>query len=188
MTDKQEYDRLLSLCHRPFKWWEHEHNPQGHIYIKIQSTVQRLNSLGVPWNLIQGTPTMSLNSKKTSSGKDQYDVVVAVQLEIEGLGSRGASGGDTNFDPDNAVKSAGSYALRKAGSLFGINHYLMLHPKEESAFVNHMASADLTDIADVKKAVALVADINGMKPLEWLGTDAPTIDYMLARLGEDGRI
>lgn len=160
----QSYDALLAACHRPFKYWEHEFNPQGHIYIKIQSTVQRLNSLGVPWNLIQHPPVMGLNSQKTKTGKDQYDVICAVQLEIEGLGSRGASGGDTNFDPDNAVKSAGSYALRKAGSLFGISHYLMVNPKDNVALVNFLSNADLENITDLTKAVKLAAKIEGVEP------------------------
>lgn len=152
------YDELLEACHKPFRWDEHQFI-DGNIYVKIQHTVQRLNSLGVPWDLQQGDVHVELNSAKTKSGKDQYNAHCAVQLRIDTLGTRGAVGAATNFDLDTAVKSAHSYALRKAASLFGIAHYLMLRPVEETAFVNHMASADLGDVKALKRALSLVCAI-----------------------------
>lgn len=189
----QSYDELLKACHRPFKYYEHEFNQQKHIYVKIQNTVLRLNSLGVPWDFTVNSVSVVDNPAKTSTNKSQYDAVVSAQLHIEGLGNRGAVGADTNFDKDNAVKSAASYALRKAGSLFGISHYLMVSPKENSALVNFLNNADLTDLSDLKKAVAHVAGIDGMSALELLQKygvtkDNVTVDSLTRALTEMGRI
>lgn len=159
-----DYKALLEACHKPFAYYDHEFNPQGHIYIKIQSTVLRLNSLGVPWDWIVTSETIVDNPNKTRQGKDQYDAVVRGQLVIEGLGSRGANGAGTNFDKDNVVKAAGSYALRKAGSLFGISHYLMVRPQENSDLVKHLTGMDMTDLKELKKAVILMAQADGAEP------------------------
>lgn len=184
------YDELLAKCHKPFPWYSHEFLQGKYIYVRVQDTVLRLNSLGVPWSFDQGPVEITESPHKTKNGGIQWDAVTHGQLMIQNMGSRGAPGASTSTDKDNASKAAHSFSLRKAASLFGISHYLMLNPDKETDFVNHMANADLTDLNDVKKAVALVADINGMKPLEWLGTVAgtPTIDQMVRRLKEDGRI
>lgn len=169
-----DYQELLDACHKPFKWWEHEFNPQGHIYVKIQNTHLRLNSLGVPWHWNVDNVTVVDNHELTRSGKKQYDAVVWGHLTIEGLGTRGAPAANTNFDKDNAVKGADSYATRKAGSKFGISHYLMVNPQAESNFVKFMETANLADLPTAKKAVKLVADIAGVDPKTWLlahGTD-----------------
>lgn len=164
-----EYQELLDKCHKPFKYHEHEFLQGRFIYVRIQSTVQRLNSLGVPWDFVQAPVEIAENPKKTSNGGTQWDAVTHGQLTIQGLGSRGAPGASTSTDKDNASKAAHSFALRKAASLFGISHYLMVNPDAESDFVNFMNSADLTDLTTLKKAVKKVADIADTTPAELLG-------------------
>ncbi len=189
------YSELLEACHKPFPWWSHQFI-SGNIYVKIQDTVIRLNSLGVPWDLHQGEPVVTINPKATSSGKAQYDAVTSVQLHIEGLGNRGATGGATNFDIDTAVKSAHSYAVRKAASLFGVAHYLMLRPEENAAFVNHMTSADMGNLQTLKRSVILMADADGVNPTAdditaaygIAKADLGSVEGILKLLNREGRI
>lgn len=189
MTD---YQTLLDQCHRPFKYWQHEFLQGKFIYVRVQDTVLRLNSLGVPWSFDQGPVEITESPLKTKNGSVQWDAVTYGQLSIEGMGSRGAPGASTNTDKDNASKAAHSFALRKAASLFGVSHYLMQHPKEETDLVNFLNNADLTDLSDLKKAVKMCADIDGEAPLAWLHkynlSDEASIEYMTEALEKAGRI
>lgn len=189
MTD---YQTLLDQCHKPFKYWQHEFLQGKFIYVRVQDTVLRLNSLGVPWSFDQGPVEIVENPVKTKNGSTQYDAVTYGQLSIEGMGSRGAPGASTNTDKDNAAKAAHSFALRKASSLFGISHYLMQHPQAETEFVNFMNDADMTIMADLKKAVSMCAKIDGEAPLVWLHkynmTDEASVESMTEALQKAGRI
>jgi hypothetical protein len=185
-----EYAELLALCQRPFKWSEHEF-VKGNIYVNVHSTIVRLNSLGVPWSLHQEDVKVVDNTD--TGNKFKYDATCVVQLAIEGMGSRGAPGGHSGTDKSDTAKSAHSFALRKAASLFGIGHGLMVNPAAETAFVNFMASADLTDLTTVKKAIKIVADIDNKDPLKWmdergLRKDKINVETMLAVLDLEGRI
>lgn len=191
-----KYQDLLDKCHLPFKYYEHEFLQGKYIYVRIQSTVLRLNSLGVPWSFDQGPVEITESASKTGQGKVQYDAVTYGQLSIEGMGSRGAPGASTNTDKDNAAKAAHSFALRKAGSLFGVSQYLMVNPAAETEFVNFMNSADLGDLNTLKKAVKLASEIDNMPPLHWitwhykdnLESKSPTIAEMTTALTNAGRI
>jgi hypothetical protein len=173
MTD---YQTLLDACHKPFKWHSHEFLQGKFIYVRVQDTVLRLNSLGVPWSFDQGpveiteNPARTKPSKFAPEGNIQYDAVTYGQLSIEGMGSRGAPGASTSTDKDNASKAAHSLALRKAASLFGVSHYLMQNPNDNAEFVNFMANANLDDLTDIKKAVKMAADLEGIDAKTWLTT------------------
>lgn len=177
-----EYQDLLDRCHLPFKYYEHEFLQGKYIYIRIQATVQRLNSLGVPWSFEQGPVEFTEKFAHTHG-----------QLMIQNMGTRGAPGAAAlHGDADNAAKAAHSFALRKAASLFGVSHYLMQHPKEETAFVNFMNSADLNDVTDLKRSVKLIADIDGVTPKDWLSrydvVDSNNAEQLKAALTKAGRI
>lgn len=164
-----DYDTLLNKCKKPFPWDAHEFLQGKFIYVRIQDTVIRLNSLGVPWDFIQGRVEYTEEIVEKEGKKTKwYTAATEGQLTIEGLGSRGAPGAARGTDQDNAGKSAHSFALRKAGSLFGISHYLMVSPKEWSDFVNFMANADLDTEEDLKKAVLMSAKIDGTDPRSWM--------------------
>lgn len=196
MTD---YNSLLAACHKPFKHWELTTNYKGHLYASVQATQARLNNLGVPWDLVHNSLVVERYKKmvknKTTKEMEErtyYDAFCSVQLSIEGLGTRCGTGADDNEDSDTATKSALAYALRKAGNQFGIAWYITDKPAEEVALWNHLSGADITDIADVKKAVKMVAAINDTHPQEWLTmhgvTDNSNVGYLVAALKEDGRL
>lgn len=165
-----DYQTLLDHCNKPFRYYELQKNFKGHLYASVQATQARLNDLGVPWNLTHNSLVVERYQWVNAKGKEvtNYDAYCSVQLEIESLGSRCGTGADTNQDPDTATKSALAYALRKAGNQFGIAWYITNKPAEEVALWEFLSGADLTDLTTVKKAVKMVADIDGIAPKTWL--------------------
>ncbi len=184
------YDQLK----KAFKADEHEFNFQGHIYVSVNATIERLNELLVVENewdmrirlgIAPGAPlppnaerilipsrwdwssehfSHSLNPVETRGGKPQYDCFTVGELSIEGLGTRMGSGADTNADLDTAAKSSQAYAMRKAGNQFGLAMYLLRNPAKEAELVKFLVNADQDDPVAMKQAVTMLMDIRKLDP------------------------
>lgn len=160
---------LYKQCYKAFRADEHEHNGKGHIYVSVNSTIQRLNELQIQtdsnfwepadWSFQSKHFTTAISPTQTRNGKDQYDAFCVGELTIPGLGTRMGTGADTNADLDTASKSSQAYALRKAGNQFGIAHYLLMNPKEEDALVKHLVASDEDDVAAMQLGVTMLMDI-----------------------------
>lgn len=181
---------LYKQCYKAFRADEHEWLQNKFIYVTINSTIQRLNELVVPeesyqYNNRTGSngpipPTVqrmlvpvewgleykdaTFTSYLDAKGKPAFLASCHAELEIPGLGIRMGSGADSSFDPDNAVKSAQAYCLRKAANQFGIAHYLLMNPEKESDLVKQLKNNDPDDDEEMKKAVVMLLDIRKLEP------------------------
>lgn len=150
---------------KSFKADQHEWNGKGHIYVSVNSTIERLNSLidaagdPVPWDFQSKHFSTAISPTKTRNGKDQYDAFCVGELSIGNLGIRMGTGADSNADLDTASKSSQAYALRKGGNYFGVAMYLLMNPKEEDALVKHLVNNDPDDVDAMKEAVVLLLKI-----------------------------
>lgn len=160
---------LYEQLHKAFRADEHEWNNKKHIYVNVNATIQRLNELKdvaadpIGWSFESKHFSHSVNSKQTSTSKDQYNAFCVGELTIPDLGTRMGTGADTNADLDTASKSAQAYALRKAANQFGVAMYLLRNPGEEDELVKHLVNNDPDDSDAMKEGVIKLMAIRGIE-------------------------
>lgn len=98
-------------------------------YVPVSAVIDRLNRACNTWHfriVSRGTETMTLNrwneETRQSEPRDVPVCVVVGELEIPELGTRQAMGVQAldNGSGEDLVKGAGSDALKKSASLFGV--------------------------------------------------------------------
>lgn len=164
-------ESLQKQLSKAFKADQHEWNGKGHIYVNVNSTIERLNSLvdidgwPVPWSFGNKhfstaiSPTRTKPTPAFPDGKAQYDAFCVGELTIGALGTRMGTGADTNVDLDTASKSSQAYSLRKGANYFGVAMYLLTNPQQESDLVKYLNSSDVDDSEAMKAAVLMVMEI-----------------------------
>lgn len=144
---------LYKQCYKAFRADEHEWLQNKFIYVTVNSTIQRLNELSEMWDLRYMNSGLELQPPKN------YLAHCSAELTIPGLGTRMGNGAASLGDPDNAFKSAQAYALRKAANQFGVAHYLLMNPNEESDLVKHLLAHDPDDAEAMKQGVIMLMGI-----------------------------
>lgn len=150
-------DNRYKEFYKAFRADEHEWLQNKFIYVTINSTIQRLNEACPDWSLQQKHFNMVLNPSKGKNG--EYESVMVAELSIPNMGTRMGTGAASNFDPDNSAKSAQAYALRKAANQFGVAHYLLMNPENESDLVKYLLANDWDDREAMKQACTMLLDI-----------------------------
>jgi hypothetical protein len=110
---------------------ELETNYQGHLYVGVDPTLDRLHEVcGSDWawnHVVTQMHDVAFITKENKPPKLQYGFWChgTLEIQIDGMWiRRDGSGADVNVEPDTAAKSAQAYALRKAGNYFNLARYL----------------------------------------------------------------
>lgn len=143
----------------------------GFHYLPIDAIIRRFNDvLGFNYSLELDELIVTLvEGETTSTGKQQYRVDAFGHLTVYvphngEMARRAGSGSATNFDVDNAVKTAQAEVMKKAGHQFGVGLYLW--DELERTLVDHVQSATSGDtLSAYKLAVQTLAAIEGVSPL-----------------------
>lgn len=180
MTDTTSTNDLYKQCYKAFRADEHEWLQKKYIYVTVNSTIQRLNELSTAWDLRYMNSGLEIQLPKN------YLAHCSAELTIPGLGTRMGSGAASIPDPDNAFKAAQAYALRKAANQFGVAHYLLMNPEEESDLVKHLLNNDPDDGDAMKQAVVMLM---GIRKLEVSAANiVSTFDVDLEQLKTDSEV
>lgn len=149
-----------------------KYNQRGHVYITVQHYIERLtDTMGPAWGSTTKESSLQLSPNKTSTGKAQWVASAAVDVWVridDYIITRTGWGGDENFDPNTAMKTAGAEAFKKACNQLGIGFYLLGkdNPEREIHEAHHEYLKS-GEISDLKKAVAKAARVDGYEgPLD----------------------
>lgn len=156
---------LEELC-RKFDPAIFKFNQQGHVYITVQHFISRLtDTMGPAWGSTTKESSLQLSPNKTQSGKAQWVASAAVDVWVridDYTITRTGWGGDENFDPNTAMKTAGAEAFKKACNQLGIGFYLLGKDNPEREIHEfHNSYLNGGQIEDLKKAVAKAARVDG---------------------------